>query len=84
VYEHWWPQDPQLLASVCRLTQALPHTESPDTEQLTAQCPLPSQVAVAPVIAVVHALPQLPQFAVSVFVLVHTVPQRVGFAVVGH
>jgi hypothetical protein len=79
-----WPQDPQLLASVCRSTHALPHTVSLDTEQLTAQCPVPSQVAVAPVIAVLHALPQPPQLAVSVFVLVHTVPHSVGFEVVGH
>ena len=62
------PQEPQLLLSVCVLTQALPHCVSPAPHE---QLPL---LHVAPM---AHWCPQLPQLSESVFVSTHALLQFV-------
>jgi hypothetical protein len=77
---HCVPQAPQLLLSFDMSTHAPPHEEYPrELSHCVVQAP-PAQLAVACASAVMHACPQVPQFWVSLCVLAHVLPQRVGAA----
>jgi hypothetical protein len=65
-----FPHAPQLPLFVCSSTQTPPHIVYPIL-QVVAQTPLPLQLAPAFGSDVAHALPQLPQLALSVFSLTH-------------
>jgi hypothetical protein len=67
---HCRPQPAQLVASVCSLTQAFPHSESPVPHWIW-HCPLEQTVPAA------HELPQPPQLVALELVLVQTPPQKV-------
>jgi hypothetical protein len=68
-------QAPQLLLSLCLLTQALPHSERPGL-QLAVQW-LATQAMLPPTGAVGQALPQVPQFMASLDVFEHAPLQLV-------
>ena len=61
------PQNPQWVLSVCKLTQAPPHTELESQQLLDAQVWLKPQV-----------LPHAPQLSWSLVVLTHEPPQLVS------
>ncbi len=54
----------------------------PGAPQLGTHVPLPLQLAVAPVVVVVHALPQAPQLRLSLPRFTHAAPQTVSPGVV--
>jgi hypothetical protein len=67
------PQPPQLSLSVVVSTQSPPQRENP-APQATLQTPLLQRAV--PFITLGQALPHLPQFEESVFVLKQASPQR--------
>ena len=76
VVGHAWPQEPQLLLSVCVLMHAFPQKFG---FALVGQAHAPDWHVSGPG----HARPQAPQLLLSVCVLVHVAPHKVGVVAFG-
>jgi hypothetical protein len=72
------PQEPQLLVSLFKSTQAPPQSVWPVLQVNVHASPAHAACALATV--VVHAFPQAPQLSVLLVVFTHVAPHAVGVA----